>query len=57
VAHAEAFSAFSYLLSGGYSKPAIYPSALLATMRCVDNALSSLPKLFGGRCLVELRPD
>jgi SAM-dependent methyltransferase len=55
VANAEAFSAFSYLLSGGYSKPAMYPAALLNTMRSLDAALSCCPRLFGGRCLVELR--
>ena len=55
VAHAEALSAFSYLLSGGYSKPAMYPEALLGTMRRLDAALSGCPRIFGGRCLVELR--
>lgn len=55
VAHAEGFSAFSYLLSGGYSKPAMYPSALLGVMRGFDSALSCCPRVFGGRCLVELR--
>src|SRR5204863_4389743 len=55
VAHAEAFSAFNYLLSGGYSKPAMYPAALLGTMRRLDAALSCCPRVFGGRCLIELR--
>jgi SAM-dependent methyltransferase len=55
VAHAQAFSAFSYLLSGGYSKPAMYPAALLGMMRGFDSALSCCPRVFGGRCLVELR--
>lgn len=55
VTHAEAFSAFSYLLSGGYSKPAMYPKALLGTMRQLDATLSRCPRIFGGRCLVELR--
>lgn len=57
VAHAEAFSAFSYLLSGGYSKPALYPEALLSSLRSMDAALSRCPRWFGGRCLVELRPS
>jgi len=57
VADAEAFSAFSYLLSGGYSKPAMYPAALLGIVRRLDNALSCCPKIFGGRCLVELRRE
>jgi len=53
--HAEAFSAFSYLLSGGYSKPAMYPAGMLGMMRSLDHTLSCCPRLFGGRCLVELR--
>lgn len=57
VAHAEAFGAFSYLLSGGYSKPAMYPASLLGTMRRLDAMLSCYPSLFGGRCLVVLRRD
>jgi SAM-dependent methyltransferase len=55
IASAEAFSAFSYLLSGGYSKPALYPAGALGLMRRIDSALSCCPKLFGGRCLIELR--
>lgn len=55
VESAAAFSAFSYLLSGGYSKPAMYPGALLGLMRGLDAALSCWPRVFGGRCLVELR--
>jgi SAM-dependent methyltransferase len=55
VAHAEAFSAFSYLLSGGYSKPTMYPAAMLGAMRGLDRMLSCWPGMFGGRCLVELR--
>ena len=57
VAHAEAFSAFSYFLSGGYSKPALYPAALLGALRGLDSALSCCPRVFGGRCLVELRKN
>lgn len=55
IEHAEAFGAFSYLLSGGYSKPAMYPTALLGAMRGLDGMLSCCPRVFGGRCLVELR--
>lgn len=57
IAHAEGFSAFSYLLSGGYSKPAMYPAGMLGAMRSLDRALSTFPRLFGGRCLVELRKN
>jgi len=52
--HAEAFSAFHYLLSGGFSKPAMYPAGLLETMRRLDVKLSRWPRLFGGRCVLGL---
>ena len=52
---AERFAAFSYLLSGGFSKPALYPATLLGFMRQADQICSALPQLFGGRCLVTLQ--
>jgi SAM-dependent methyltransferase len=55
VEHLEAFSTFAYLLSGGYSKPAMYPARALNALLRVDAALSRWPRLFGGRCLIELR--
>jgi SAM-dependent methyltransferase len=54
--HREAFGAFSYLLSGGYSKPALYPNCCLGFLLKLDAALSRLPSLFGARCLVGLKP-
>jgi SAM-dependent methyltransferase len=56
VFHAEAFSSFSYLLSGGYSKPAFYPAGCLGAMRRLDRCLSRWPQFFGARCLVGLTP-
>ena len=56
VFHREAFSAWNYLLSGGYSKPSFYPSKLLPWISRVDALLSRYPALFGGRCLVGLTP-
>ncbi|HUR44665.1 MAG TPA: class I SAM-dependent methyltransferase [Candidatus Saccharimonadales bacterium] len=53
---AEAFSAFNYLLSGGYSKPALYPARLAGALLNLDKILSRWPRLFGGRCLVTLTP-
>lgn len=53
--HAEAFSAFHYLLSGGFSQPAMYPAAWLERVRRMDAALSRRPRVFGGRCLICLR--
>jgi SAM-dependent methyltransferase len=55
VFHAEAFSCFYYLLSGGYGKPAMYPASFLGALRKLDAGLSRWPRLFGGRCLVGLR--
>jgi SAM-dependent methyltransferase len=57
VTHSEAFSAFAYLLSGGYSKPALYPPALLGVLQRVDGALSRFPRCFAARCLIELQPN
>ncbi|HOX55646.1 MAG TPA: methyltransferase domain-containing protein [Candidatus Paceibacterota bacterium] len=56
VFHAEAFSCFHYLLSGGYAKPAFYPARCLTGLRKLDASLSRFPRLFGGRCLVGLQP-
>jgi SAM-dependent methyltransferase len=56
VFHAEAFSCFHYLLSGGFSKPACYPASRLEAFRRVDAKLSRWPRVFGGRCLVGMSP-
>ena len=53
--HAEAFASFSYLLSGGFSKPALYPAAWLARLGWCDRQLSRWPRWFGARCLVGVR--
>ena len=52
--HPAAFASFAYLLSGGYSKPAVYPSACLGGLQRLDAKLSRWPRLFGARCLVGL---
>jgi SAM-dependent methyltransferase len=57
VSRAEAFSCFHYLLSGGYSKPALYPRRCLRLFQKLDAALSFFPRLFGGRCLIVLTPS
>jgi len=56
VFHRDAFSAFHYLLSGGFSRPAMYPAQLLGVLRRVDDTLSRRPRLFAARCLVGLKP-
>ena len=48
---------FSYLLSGGYSKPAMYPEMALPMLQKLDSLLSNLPSLFAARCLVGLTPE
>lgn len=57
VFHREAFASFAYLFSGGFSRPAVYPLALLPVCRKVDGWLSRWPRLFGARCLVGLRRE
>jgi len=54
--HAEAFAGFSYVFSGGFSKPALYPTRWLPRFERLDRALSRWPGLFGVRCLVGLQP-
>jgi len=56
VFHAEAFGCFHYLLSGGFSKPAMYPAGWLDAFRKLDAQLSRWPRVFGGRCLVGMCP-
>jgi len=55
--HAEAFSCFCYLLSGGFSKKALYPLRWLDILQWYDKRLSYWPKCFGARCVVGLCPD
>ena len=57
VFHQEAFSSFAYLLSGGYSKPALYPRSWIGFLHHCDHWLSRFPALFGARCLVGLEPS
>jgi SAM-dependent methyltransferase len=55
--HAHAFSSFSYLLSGGYSKPALYPAAALGLIQQLDNFLTRWPRLFAARALIALQAN
>lgn len=57
IVHREAFSAFAYLLSGGFSRPAFYPRRLLGVLTGLDRSLSRFPAIFGARCLVVLEPE
>jgi hypothetical protein len=57
VFHKRPVVSFSYLLSGGYSKPAMYPEMALPVMQKIDAMLSHLPSLFAARCLIGLTPE
>lgn len=48
------FSAVSYVLSGGYSKPQLYPDAWYPLMRGIDRCCDCLPWLFATRLMVVL---
>jgi SAM-dependent methyltransferase len=52
--HIEAFSCLGYLFSGGYSKPALYPTSALSVFDAADRFLSRWPRTWAGRCLVGL---
>jgi SAM-dependent methyltransferase len=52
--HKEVLASFSYLLSGGFSKPALYPAGWCEKIQRLDAALGRWPDLFGTRCLVGL---
>ena len=48
------FSAISYVLSGGYSKPQIYPDIAYPIFKCIDKICNILPSIFATRLLVVL---
>jgi SAM-dependent methyltransferase len=50
----QLFAAFSYLASGGYSGPQLYPQRLYPFVKAADKILDSFPGLFATRALVVL---
>ena len=52
--HREPVVSFSYLFSGGYSKPAMYPESFLPFVQNIDQVLARWPSLFAARCLIGL---
>jgi SAM-dependent methyltransferase len=54
--HRSAFASFSYLLSGGFSKPSFYRQDRLCSLERYDQFLSRWPRLFAARCLIGLQP-
>lgn len=55
VLRAERIVSLRYLLSGGYSKPAMCPESLAPTARKLDEFLTQWSSLFAARCLVALQ--
>jgi SAM-dependent methyltransferase len=56
--HSQIIGAFAYFLSGGFSKPALYPAAFLPLLLKLDSALrTAAPGIFGARCLIVLQPE
>lgn len=49
------FSAFSYVASGGYSGPQLYPNRLYRFMCFIDRILDFLPAVFATRALIVLQ--
>ena len=50
----ERLSAISYVLSGGYSKPQLYPTIAFPMIRVIDRICDALPAFFATRLLVVL---
>jgi SAM-dependent methyltransferase len=56
IARRQRLSAISYVASGGYSGPQLYPAAALPLMRGIDTLCDLLPAVFATRLLVVLEP-
>ncbi len=54
LARVERLAAVSYVASGGYSGPQLYPDAALGLMRRLDRLCDHLPSIFATRLLVVL---
>jgi hypothetical protein len=50
----KTYSALSYVASGGFSKPQLYPACLLPVLRLVERACDLFPSVFSTRMLVTL---
>lgn len=53
----ERLAALSYVASGGYSKPLLYPPFALPLMRYLDQLADFFPQLFATRALVVLQSN
>jgi SAM-dependent methyltransferase len=54
LSNGKKFAALTYLLSGGYSKPQLFPSSHYDTVKRIEKVLDHFPKLFATRLLVVL---
>lgn len=50
----QKMSALSYILSGGFSKPALYPKKLLPWIKRIEKILGLFPSIFATRILIVL---
>jgi SAM-dependent methyltransferase len=48
------FSALSYVASGGFSKPQLFPTRALPAVRSIERVLDKAPRAFGTRMMVTL---
>ena len=55
IVEVSCFSALSYVASGGFSGPQLYPGFLLSAMKAIEKILDRLPRLFATRMLVVLQ--
>jgi SAM-dependent methyltransferase len=55
VVYRKKLSAFSYVLSGGYSKPQLFPEKHYSRIRKMEKFLDHFPRLFSTRLMVVLR--
>ncbi|MBN2036762.1 MAG: class I SAM-dependent methyltransferase [Chitinispirillaceae bacterium] len=50
----QPMTAFSYVASGGYSGPQLYPTVFYPLLKRLDNLLNIMPRIFATRALVVL---
>ena len=53
----ERIGAWAYALTGGYSKPQLYPAVLYPVVKQFDAIAEALPRLLALRALVVLTPS
>jgi len=57
IVHSQRLSAISYIATGGYSMPKLYPDYAYPLMRGIDSILDHLPWIFATRLLVVLEKN